>query len=79
MGRTLYQLEGCPYCERVADKLDSLGLEYEMVWVEAMHSERGIVKEVSGQREVPVLVEDDTGVTMSESANIIEYLEQNYA
>lgn len=79
MGRTLYQLEGCPYCERVADKLDSLGLEYETVWVEAMHSERGIVKEVSGQREVPVLVEDDTGVTMSESANIIEYLEQNYA
>ena len=24
MSRTLYQLEGCPYCEKVADRLDEL-------------------------------------------------------
>ncbi|MDX1748612.1 MAG: glutathione S-transferase N-terminal domain-containing protein, partial [Halobacteriales archaeon] len=30
------------------------------------------------QRAVPVLVDDDTGVTMAESANIVEYLGTTY-
>ena len=75
---TLYQLDGCPWCEKVADKLDELGLDYESVWVEALHSKRDEVRRVSGQRAVPVLVDDDTGVTMAESANIVEYLETIY-
>ncbi|WP_440990600.1 glutaredoxin family protein [Haloarchaeobius baliensis] len=79
MSLTLYQLEGCPWCETVADKLDELGLEYESIWVEALHSERDEVKRVSGQRAVPVLVDSAHGVTMNESANIVEYLETTYA
>lgn len=79
MSRTLYQLDGCPYCELVADRLDELGVEYESVWVESLHSERDEVKRVSGQRAVPVLVEDDTGVTMAESERIVEYLDRTYA
>lgn len=79
MSRTLYQLDGCPYCELVADRLDELGVEYESVWVESLHSERDDVKRVSGQRAVPVLVEDDTGVTMAESERIVEYLDRTYA
>ena len=75
---TLYQLDGCPWCEKAADKLDELGLDYESVWVEALHSERDEVRRVSGQRAVPVLVDDETGVTMAESANIVEYLEATY-
>jgi glutaredoxin len=78
MSLTLYQLEGCPWCETVADELDERGLDYESVWVEALHSERNEVKRVSGQRAVPVLVDDDQGVTMNESANIVEYLEGTY-
>ena len=75
---TLYQLDGCPWCERVVDKLEELDIEYETVWVEALHSKRDEVKRVSGQRRVPVLVDDDTGVTMAESANIVTYLEKTY-
>lgn len=78
MSRTLYRLEGCPYCERVVDRLDDLGLDYDSVWVEGMHSRRDAVKRVSGQREVPVLVEDDVGVTMVESERIMEYLDTAY-
>jgi glutathione S-transferase len=37
------------------------------------------VKRVSGQRGVPVLVDDDHGVTMSESENILEYVERSLA
>lgn len=78
MELTLYQLEGCPYCELVVDVLEELDLEFESVWVEGLHSKRTAVKEVSGQRQVPVLVDGDYGVTMSQSARIVEYLRTTY-
>ena len=77
-GTTLYRLEGCPYCELVVDELDDLGLEYESVWVEGLHSERNEVQAVSGQRQVPVLVDEATGATLAESAKIVEYLHTTY-
>jgi glutaredoxin len=76
---TLYQLDGCPYCEKVADRLDELGVDYDTVWVEAMHSQRNEVKEVSGQRGVPVIVDEDRGVTMAESERILEFVDRSYA
>ena len=79
MAITLYQLDGCPYCEKVADRLDEVGLDYDTEWVEAMHSERNEVKRVSGQRGVPVIVDDETGTTMAESDRIIEYVDSTYA
>ncbi|PSP67259.1 NrdH-redoxin [Halobacteriales archaeon QS_1_69_70] len=78
MSLTLYRLEGCPYCEFVVDKLEALDLEFDSVWVEGRHSRRNEVNAVSGQRQVPVIVDDDYGVTMSESARIFEYLETTY-
>lgn len=79
MDLTLYQLDGCPYCERVADRLDELDIEYETEWVQALHSQRDEVKRVSGQRGVPVLIDEDHGVTMAESERILEYIEKTVA
>lgn len=79
MAITLYQLEGCPYCEKVADRLDEIDIDYETVWVDALHSQRDEVKRVSGQRAVPVLVDEDRGVTMAESDRILEFVQQTYA
>ncbi|WP_311172333.1 glutaredoxin family protein [Halobellus ordinarius] len=76
---TLYALDGCPYCETVHDALTAHGIEYETVWVEALHSERDEVKRVSGQRSVPVLIDEGRGVTMTESENIVEYVERTLA
>lgn len=76
---TLYSLDGCPYCETVQDALDSAGIDYETNWVEPLHSERDEVRRVSGQRGVPVLVDDDSGVTMAESEQIVEYVETSLA
>lgn len=76
---TLYRLEGCPYCELVADKLDELELEYDSIWVEGLHSKRNEVRKVSGQRQVPVLIDENYGLTMAESENINEFLERTYA
>jgi glutathione S-transferase len=76
---TLYRLEGCPFCEFVVDRLDELDLDYDSVWVEGLHSRRNEVNRVSGQRQVPVIVDDATGVTMSQSSRILEYLDATYA
>jgi glutathione S-transferase len=75
---TLYRLQACPFCERVVRVLDDLGIEYDSRFVEPMHSERNVVKRVSGKRSVPAIVDENTGVTMSESAHIVEYLEHTY-
>ncbi|RDI72651.1 glutaredoxin family protein [Halopelagius longus] len=79
MSITLYALDGCPYCEKVHDALEDGGVEYETEWVEALHSERNEVKRVSGQRSVPVLVDEERGVTMNESDNILRYVEETLA
>lgn len=78
MSITLYRLEGCPFCEFVVDELDELNLDYDSVWVEGLHSKRNIVERVSGQRQVPVVVDDNRGVTMSQSSRIIEFLQTSY-
>ena len=76
---TLYELESCPYCAKVRTKLADLDLEYESVLVPRSHSERTEVEEISGQTGVPVLVDEANGIdAMSESDDIVEYLEETY-
>lgn len=75
---TLYRLQACPFCERVVRKLDEYGLDYRSRFVEPMHSDRNVVKRISGKRTVPAIVDENTGLTMSESGNIVEYLEKTY-
>ncbi|MDY7083271.1 MAG: glutathione S-transferase N-terminal domain-containing protein [Halobacteria archaeon] len=75
---TLYRLQACPFCERVVKKLKEYGIEYESRFVEPMHSDRNVVKRVSGKRTVPALEDPNTGATLTESANIVKYLNATY-
>ena len=75
---TLYRLQACPFCERVVRRLDELNLDYRSRFVEALHSRRNIVKREVGARTVPAIVDENYGVRMSESANIVEYLDTTY-
>ena len=75
MSIQLYALDGCPWCERVHDALADADVDYKTLAVDPLHSDRNEVKRVSGQRGVPVLVDEMRGVTMAESANILEYVE----
>ncbi|WP_136590764.1 glutathione S-transferase N-terminal domain-containing protein [Salinigranum halophilum] len=78
-GLILYELSGCPYCAKVKNTLSELGLEYESREVPRSHSERTAVEEISGQTGVPVLVDEEHGVEgMSESDDIVAYLEETY-
>jgi len=78
-GLELYVLPGCPYCRKVQDKLDELGLEYEEHRVPADHARRETVRELSGQTGVPVLSDSENGIEgMAESEDIVRYLEATY-
>ncbi|WP_459193470.1 glutathione S-transferase N-terminal domain-containing protein [Halosimplex sp. J119] len=75
---TFYRLQACPFCERVTRKLEEYELDYRSRFVEPMHGDRDVVKRLTGKRTVPAIVDESTGVTMSESANIVEYLDATY-
>lgn len=75
---TLYRLQACPFCERVVRNLEEYGLDYNSRFVEPMHSDRDVVKRESGVRTVPVIVDENTGLTTAESANIVAYLDATY-
>ena len=75
---TLYRLQACPFCERVVRRLDEYDLDYHSRFVEPMHSDRDVVKRTAGVRTVPVIEDPETGVTMAESANIVDYLDATY-
>jgi len=73
---TLYQVEWCPYCHRVRQVLTELELTYTNVNVPVALADRGVVREVSGQDVVPVLVDGDRVVI--ESEDIVDYLRETY-
>jgi uncharacterized protein (DUF302 family)/glutaredoxin len=73
---TLYQREGCPYCQVVRKKLNQLGLRVLLVPVEQNGEDRRELKQVSGQQSVPVLVDKDNVIV--ESTEIMQYLDRRY-
>jgi glutathione S-transferase len=72
----LYQFEGCPYCSKVRSKLTDLGIDF--IARQADKQDRSRVEEVSGQTNVPVLVDPNTDTVMPESDDIVDYLEEQY-
>jgi glutaredoxin 3 len=77
--RELYVQPFCPYCRKVERALADLGLDYETKRVSFFTFRRSEVRDVSGQSEVPVLVDPEHGVTgMNESDDIVDYLYATY-
>lgn len=69
----LFRLEGCPYCKRAEEALKEKGIKYKKIEVPPEKSERKMLKEVSGQDSVPVLVE--VIGAKDQDDDIIEWLE----
>jgi len=72
----LYQLDHCPYCQAVRQKLESLNLKVLSIPVPKKSDDRQDLFAVSGQKSVPVLVDGEKVLTGSES--IINYLDESY-
>ena len=69
----LFELESCPYCQKVMDFLDKEHMEYEKIDITDKESESALIR-MGGKRQVPFLVDSDRNIQMYESNDIIEYL-----
>ncbi len=56
--------------------MTQLLLDYKVVNMPTDHSERGILKEISGQTGIPVMVDGD--VVLDDDDEIVPYLEKKY-
>ena len=69
----LYELERCPYCQKVMDFMDKNNIEYVKHDVNDLREESVLIR-LGGKRQVPFLYDKNSGLKMYESADIIEYL-----
>jgi glutathione S-transferase len=76
----LYDMEGCPYCRLVREVLTELDLDVEIYpCPKSGQRFRPEVIVKGGKAQFPFLVDDNTGVAMYESMEIVEYLFTTYA
>jgi len=75
----LYDRPDCPYSKRVRRVLDVLKVDYEEVVVPKSKADRDALESISGQRGVPVLVDDDhPDGWLADSGEISTYLKDTY-
>ena len=75
----LYDIEASPYCRLVREVLTELDLDVLVLPCPSGGTRfRPEAEAVGGKRLFPLLVDDDTGTHLYESADIIDYLEQRY-
>lgn len=74
---TLYIKDGCPFCRKALDAIDTLGLTVEY----KNKKDAGVVDELiarGGKSQFPYLVDSDRNVEMYESDDIVRYLHETY-
>ena len=80
-GLSIYGYPQCPYCRRVLDTVDSLGLEIPLRNTLEDADRRSELLAAMGRGTVPVLaIEDADGQIewMPESADIVRYLKEQF-
>lgn len=73
----LYDLEHCPYCRRVREKLAELNVQHELIPVPKAREERTELIAISGQAFVPTMIDGDTMI-VDDDDKIIAYLEEKF-
>jgi len=76
---SLYYKESCPFCQRVMQMADNLGVAFDLKDIEDDAVLTAELIEKGGKRQVPYLIDTDKDVAMYESNDIIEYIRDNYA
>ena len=75
----LYEFEGCPFCRKVREAVVWLDLDVQFYpCPQGGPTFREHVKNVGGKSQFPYMVDDNTGVSMYESDDIIDYLYDKY-
>jgi glutathione S-transferase len=75
----LYDMEGSPYCRLVREALTALGLDVQIRPCPAKGKRfRPEAEKIGGKQQFPLLVDPNTGTTLYESADIVDYLFATY-
>ncbi len=74
----LYIKTGCPYCAVVLHKVEELGIDVNLKNTQDPQVVSDLI-EKGGKQQVPYLVDKDGGVSLYESADIVEYLDRKYS
>ncbi len=72
---TIFTKDACPACTRTKERLRELAIPYEEKNI-GNDSYLGELLRLGGKRQVPFLVDEERGVSMYDSKEIIGYLEQ---
>lgn len=73
----LFYLSTCPYCKKVIDFLDNNNIEYKLLDINEHENFNKLLK-IGKKRQVPFIIDTNTGNVMYESADIIDYLTKEY-
>ncbi len=69
----LHEFEGCPFCRKVRDALTELDIGY-VSRAAGKGADRSRLVAAGGKAQVPFLHDPNTGVSMYESEDIVDYL-----
>ena len=75
---TLYYRPLCPYCIKVLNFAGSNGISFDLRDIDASKETTDELVALGGKRQVPYLVDNEHGVAMYESDEIIASLTQTY-
>ncbi|MFT5036671.1 MAG: glutaredoxin 3 [Candidatus Azotimanducaceae bacterium] len=76
---TLYYKPTCPFCQKVLSEAETLGVKLNL---KDISSDEVIAQELidkGGKQMVPYLVDEEKGVSMYESNDIVAHLTEHYA
>ena len=75
----LYDIESCPYCRLVREALTELDFDVLILPCPKGGTRfRQEAQRVGGKAQFPLLIDDNTGTALYESADILAYLAQTY-
>lgn len=69
----LYTYATCPYCAKVRSAFETMKVEFEEIDAERGTPGSEELVKLGGKQQVPFLVDEEAGVSMYESNDIIDY------
>jgi len=74
---TLYYKPTCPFCQRVLQTAENLGVEFDLKDITEGEANAEELVAKGGKRQVPFLIDTKKDVSMYESSDIIDYIREN--
>ena len=72
----LYTGTTCPFCRKVEDYLNDKGVDYKTRDIHENPDYLEELLELGGKRQIPFLIDEERGVSLYESDDIIDYVEK---